>query len=278
MDIDMDALKTDLRRAVCTWQFCAGAFGLSIAAFFGVFDRLLPLFQGEYMDGLPEGYTIGLIFSALSSDVVLLVLPILCALPYTSAFLDDLGSNFYRAYLPRSGKRKYIRARIMSTALSGGLALFLGAVLIAAVFGIAFLPSEVTKELPEMAVQGGMLPATEDGSAEVLMAEQSFVGVVVTAFAFFLNGALWSLAGAILCTVTMNKYVAYASPFVLYYVLVILAERYFQNLYVLNPREWVNPSFGWALGKWGAIIFLSELIVILAFLYGYAMNRRLRNA
>jgi hypothetical protein len=270
----MICLKTDIKRAVFTWQFCAGGIGLAVAAFFGVFEKILPLFQGEYADGLDKGYTISLIFSGLSSDIVLLVLPILCTIPYTAAFLDDYNNKFYRAYLPRAGREKYVNARVISTALSGGLVLVLGVILIALILGIVFLPSEVAEELPKMS---GHAPPIENNISNSLIAQKNFMGLVVVAFTYFLNGVVWALVGSLLCVITKSKYVAYASPFVLYYVLVMLTERYFKKVYVLNPMEWVMPTGDWVLGRWGMSLFLLELVVILAFLYGSVMNQRLKD-
>jgi hypothetical protein len=68
---------------------------------------------------------------------------------------------------------------------------------------------------------------------------------------------------------------AYASPFVLFYVLIILYERYFNSLYVLYPKEWLNPSGIWQYGTAGALLVVGELTVILALCSAYAGKRRI---
>lgn len=273
----MNALKTDLNRALASWGFIVGIIGMAVAAFFGAFDQMLPVFQGDFAEtGLNEGYTVQLVFSALSSDVVLLVLPILCAIPFTSAFLDDYKSRFIREYLPRAGKKRYTRAKVVTTALSGGLTLFLGVMLVLVVFAVMFLPMEVPAEAPELTgyeAQMAGMAAQEDVTAQLNFAE-----LMTRAFVFFLCGCLWSLVGGLLATVTASKYMAYASPFIIYFVLVILAQRYLKDMYVVNPQEWLNPVGDWVGGTWGVALFVGELIIITGCMYAFVIGRRLKDA
>lgn len=62
---------------------------------------------------------------------------------------------------------------------------------------------------------------------------------------FFCSGAFWSCVGLTFATLTSSKYMAYASPFVLYYVLIILYERYFDALYVL----YFNANVRWTFAR-----------------------------
>ena len=75
----------------------------------------------------------------------------------------------------------------------------------------------------------------------------------------------------------MSKYMAYASPFILYYVLIILNERYFENLYVLYPKEWLFPSDAWVMGGFGVILLLVELTAIVSLAFAITAKRRLSN-
>ena len=60
-----------------------------------------------------------------------------------------------------------------------------------------------------------------------------FGNLMETALMFFASGAFWSLTGMTFAALTNSKYMAYASPFVLFYLLIILYERYFDKLFVL---------------------------------------------
>ncbi|HBU12961.1 MAG TPA: hypothetical protein DEB31_09650, partial [Clostridiales bacterium] len=260
----MNAFKTDMKRALTSWGFVVGVIGLAVAAFFGVFEQMTPIFQGKMTEGLEPGFTIGLVFSALSSDVVLLVLPILCAIPFTPAFYDDYRNKFYRAYLPRAGNQPYMRAKVLTTVFSGGLTLFLGVMLVLVVFAILFAPMEVTPELPEMNAYELDMYMQSMADTDTVAAQLNFGELMTRSLVFFLSGSLWALVGGILCTVTMSKYMAYASPFILYYVLVILSERYFTSVYVINPQEWLSPTGDWVGGTWGVALLVLELVVILS--------------
>ena len=72
---------------------------MAAAAFFGVLEEIIAVFQGQMEGGLPPGYSIQLTITSLKSEVMLLVLPILCALPFTTAFVDDYKSKYLRGYL-----------------------------------------------------------------------------------------------------------------------------------------------------------------------------------
>jgi hypothetical protein len=76
----------------------------------------------------------------------------------------------------------------------------------------------------------------------------------------------------------MSKYMAYASPFIFYYVLVILSERYLKGIYVINPQEWLNPQNEWIGGTWGVALLVGELVIVLGILYAILIRRRLRDA
>jgi hypothetical protein len=95
------------------------------------------------------------------------------------------------------------------------------------------------------------------------------------AFIFFLSGTLWSLVGLALSTLTMSKYVSYASPFIIYYGLVIASTRYIKDLYCINPQEWLNPQNFWPGDHWGIILFLVELIVMAGLFFRIVALRRI---
>jgi len=277
----MNALKTDIKRALLSWGFPVGIIGMAVAAFFGAFEQMLPVFQGQVEEGLQQGFTIQLVFTALGSDIVLMVLPILCALPFTTAFVDDFKSKYIREYLPRCGKRDYVRGKVIATTLSGGLTLFLGILLVLVVFAVMFLPMEVPPEVPEMSeyeMQMARMMGDAAQQADTLTAQLNFAQLMQTAFVFFLSGCLWSLVGSLMATLTMSRYMAYAAPFIFYYVLVILSQRYLKDFYVLDPQEWLRPANVWVGGTCGIALFVGEIMVIVAFLFAWIMRRRLNDA
>jgi hypothetical protein len=90
----------------------------------------------------------------------------------------------------------------------------------------------------------------------------------------FLSGGFWALLSATLCVWSKSRYIAYGSAFVIYYLMVILNERYFPLLYCLNPTEWISFNHKWIYGQWGIVIMLLGLIGIFSCLY-YMVVRRM---
>lgn len=166
-------------------------------------------------------------------------------------------------------------AKVITTALSGGLTLFAGTILAFFLFAVLFLPLEVPAQETEPSKTE--LQMAEFAEVDRIAAQRNFAELMIRAFLFFLSGCFWSLAGGILAALTMSRYMAYASPFILYYVLVILSERYFYGIYVLNPQEWINPVSDWVGGAWGAALFVTELTIAAGFLYGCMIERKLQD-
>ena len=244
-----------LRHAVNSWFFLIAVVATVLILLFSRLESFLGAFRSEQL--LPYGYHHSLILSALSAQPMALALPILCALPYTAAFLDDVKSGFIKAYLPRTTVAGYITSRALACAVSGGLALSLG---ILAAYGLAALL---------------LLPL--EAMRDYLLEPPGYLRQLLeTLLMFFASGAFWALVGLTFATLTNSRYMAYASPFVLFYLLVILYERYFDKLYVLYPREWLEPSDRWVFGRVGVAVLLLELSALMALLFAWAAKRRLR--
>jgi hypothetical protein len=248
------AASSDIRRALSGRGFLTAVFGMALVMALASLQSVFAAFTAS--PTLPNGFHAQLVFDALTSDWVTLALPILCALPYTTAFVDDMKSGYIKQYLHRSGVKPYIQGKLMACALSGGLALFAGVLLAYALSVLVFSPME--------------LALAKGQTAPPYVAQ-----LLMKAAVLFCSGAFWSLVGLTLAALTMNRFMAYASPFILYYVLIILHERYFESLYVLYPKEWLEPSALWVLGAWGVILLLLELIAAVSLAFALTARRRL---
>jgi hypothetical protein len=254
-------LLADLKRALTSWGFWGGAVGMAGAVVIAAFSSFLNI--GKPGVAMPVGFHETALLGALSSDTVLLAVPVFCALPFTAAFVDDCKSGYIKFFVQRSGKGAYVASKAAATAFSGGLALFMGVAICYALFLLVFSPVE-------------SLPAQVAGQAAAAAPPSIFGDILGRAMVFLLAGAFWSLIGQLLATCTMSKHVAYASPFILYYVLVILSERYLKGVFVLNPKVWLEPAKLWPGGGWSAALFLMELIVAAGLGFAYVARRRLR--
>ncbi len=247
-------LTAPLSQAIFSRAFIISTSGTVLVLLLSSVQEIL---AGVRAEGLLEcGYHSDLVMRALSSEAMALALPILAALPYTASFVDDVKSGFIKEYLPRTTVPRYIAGKAAACAVSGGLALALG---ILAAYGFAalmFLPMEAYPKA------GESVP-------------NYFGSLVETVLMFFASGAFWSLTGMTFAALTNSKYMAYASPFVLFYLLIILYERYFDKLFVLYPREWLNPSPRWMFGRIGVAVLLTEFSVLMALAFAFAAKRRL---
>lgn len=90
----------------------------------------------------------------------------------------------------------------------------------------------------------------------------------------FLNGGLWAVIGMTMSTIMESKYIAYASPFIVYYLLVILYERYFPDAWLLYPKNWLDPEI-WPYGVGSAALFLLELTFLCGLVFYVRGKRRL---
>ena len=248
-------IRSSIRQALSGRGFLLSLCGTAAIIFLSSIKGIVTAFRSETL--LAFGYHHSFIASALGSDGMTLALPLLSALPFTAAFLDDLKSGFLKEYLPRTTVTGYIIGRTLGCLLSGAFALCLGVFLAYGIAALLFLPLETAPTDP--AEMGKLMR-----------------GLLETLALMACSGALWSSIGLLLGTITGSKYMAYASPFVLYYVLIILHERYLPDLFILYPKEWIAPSAHWQFGVTGVLLLVGELTVLAALGFFVAAGRRLR--
>ena len=83
----MDTIKTGIKRAVCSLPFLISIAIMVLAVIFGAGKDMI--FPQDIKRGLFPYYHMEIIFRVLQADIVLIVVPIICTLPYTAAFLDE---------------------------------------------------------------------------------------------------------------------------------------------------------------------------------------------
>ena len=225
--------------------------GFWALVFFSSMDTLIQVFPATFLQ--PNDYHTNFVLNALRSNTLVPFVPILAVLPYAASYIDDIKSKFARFFLIRTEYVTYLKSRILVCFLSGGLVIVTGTLLAWGVSALLFLPMEKAAEAPS---------ETTD-----LLLE--------TCVLLFLNGGLWAVLGMTMSTVMESKYIAYCSPFIVYYLLVILYERYFPNVWLLYPKNWLNPEI-WPYGIGGAALFLLELTFLCSSVFYVRGKRRLQ--
>lgn len=231
-------------------RIVAGIVGIAVLIFGASIDSLVRLFRE--MSQLFYGYHTEFILTALCSNMVASFLPIAAGLPFTASYIDDVKSRFARFFLIRTDYGTYLVSRILVCFLSGGLVIATGTLLAWGASALLFLPMEKAAE------------ASSDSTALLLK----------TCGLLFLNGGLWAVVGMTMSTIMESKYIAYASPFIVYYLLVILYERYFPNAWLLYPKNWLDPEI-WPYGVGSAALFLLELTFLCGLVFYIRGKRRL---
>lgn len=244
------------KQALSGKAFILSVAGVFLLLFAVSIEDIFLLFHTENRL-IESGYHHRLMMQALSSDGMTMALPILAAIPFTASMVDDVKSGFIKEYLLRTTVSGYIVGKVTACILSGGLVLVSGILMSYIVAALVFTPME----------------AAIGAGTELSACLREFVEKEIL---FFCSGAFWSMAGMLSAVLTGSRYMAYASPFVLYYVLIILHERYFAKMHLLYPKEWIAPSEYWKFGNIGVVLFVAELTILAALCFGITAKRRLR--
>lgn len=186
----------------------------------------------------------------LTSRSTFMVLPVLCAFPYASGFQEDTGSGFILMLLSRCTRMNYVCAKGAAVAFSGAAASF-SALCLARVLVRLFLEP------------------LEKSTASYMQSLWPVLGL------FSLFGALWAILGAAVSILTRSRTMAYAAPFIGFYLLVILQERYVTGIAWIHPGSWLFPSPEFPWGQAGASALMAEQILIWWLIFVAAGRERL---
>ena len=212
----MRILRADLWRMGHTGGLWVGAAGILLATFVSMGAGLWV----ELGRGLEQGYHVTLLLAALDADLSMSCIPICAALAYGTAFVEELDTGYVRLYVSRCPSADYVRAKALTPVLGGAASVGLGVLGSWLAVALLYGPFEAAAT-PGVGYPLGML----------------LTRLLLSA----LGGGLWAAVGALVANVTRSKYTAYAAPFILYYVLVMLQERYLTAWVWLSPKAWMTP-------------------------------------
>ncbi len=244
-----------IRQSVFTARFFASATIISIAVFLSSIDTVMAAVRSS--EPLEYCFHGKFVLNALSGDTINICIPIVCSIPFSASYIDDVKTNFLKLYIFRTGNRRYTLGKAAGCLVSGGVVIVLGLWLAYGVSTVLFIPLEEPLD-----------PDTAD--PEYAMTLFQNCGLI------FLSGSFWSLFGLTTSAFMESRYIAYAAPFIFYYVLVILCERYFTSLYVIYPKAWLSPDDEWAMGNWGPTLVILELIIATILCFAVAVRKKVR--
>lgn len=248
-------ISSCMRQAFTGIPFVLAVVGLLLAFVSGGFSSLWTAVSSYKEKLLEYGMHFTVFQTACGSEAVHLLLPVFSALPFTASFLDDVDSGFLKSYLPRAGRSHYVAGKLLAVGISGGAVCVAAIGIYYNILRLMLLPME------KCAAAGSAGYGKDVGRVCVL---------------FFCAGLLFSLLGMLFSILTSSKYMAFASPFVLEYVLIILHERYLKKLYMIDPKEWLTPTADvWFMGQFGVFLYMMLLILLVLLILALVMTRRL---
>lgn len=190
----------------------------------------------------------------IDNKTILFLIPVASVLPTGGAYVRESAGGFLRLYITRIDRMDYIKRKTVQIYAGGFLTLFLAG---AAALTFCFL---------------GLYPLELKGSITWEMVWES----ISLLLRISLVGGITAELSGIFAAVFQNYYLAYGLPFVSFYMLIILKERYFSKMYALYPAEWVKCQQYWGTGHTGIWIFLAVSTAAVMLLHGLVLYGRLR--
>ena len=203
---------------------------------------------------LSEGSFVKLYQEALQSDFLVFLIPAAAALPAGAVYVKELKSRFLKLYLVRIDRLTYIKRKTVQV-YAGGFFPFLFAGSISFLLFFFFL-----------------YPLEKKGGIDVRDVRDAFLKLLRVC----LTGGIFAELSGVFAALFQNYYMAYGLPFVCYYLLIILKERYLPEFYALYPPEWIAAECDWGAGGKGLFLFLFASSVAAVLLHGIALHIRLK--
>lgn len=249
-------LAYDLKRAFTWNRFVFGAVFMIVLALLTRMDTIARIIrEGQMLTG---GWSVTFFEETLREDAFVFFLPVLCSLPYASAFVEEYQSGITKFSLSRVRQDRYLASKAAVTALAGGLIVIFGVLAIRAAVFCIFHPLENQMEEAEAA-------------AETILA---FLQILIRYFSF---GSLGAITGLTVSTAVNNRYMAWLAPFMGEYLLIIFYERYFPGYPILYPKEWLEPSESWPFHGLGACIWMWILTLFGSWVFIHIARRKLEH-
>lgn len=184
------------------------------------------------------------------------LIPLIAALPFGAGLIVDLKSEFTRISILRTGRRRYIRSKLLVGALSGGIALAGGIVLYLLLLLVTGHPMAAPSTL-----------VSHDYMLEVMRWEKTgtlyFLGII---YLQFLSGAFWSLSALAFSAYVSDPFLVICFPMFLQRLLQMLVAHF-------NLPQWMNLG---QLGRGTTSLGFTPLLLIATLVFGFLIYCAIR--
>lgn len=244
----------ECKRGICSLGLSVGIVILVIVGMIGADDTVKMMQEVDYLGNYVR--SIEAVYQGMDSRIFTFFIPIACTLPMSASCLEDFQSGMISYLLLKTTKGKYKWSKVINCALFGGVVV-LSAIVLLFFVNYAKYPMSI-----EELERWRMLDFTYH------------VAVMGKVFILCMNGILYSILGGITAIFTKNRYMAYAAPFIFYYVVSTLASAYLTDYWMLNPEEWMRTQ---RVSTATNIVMLFFLITIMMVGYSKIIERRWEN-
>lgn len=211
-----------------------------------------PFYQMEVP--LAAGSFVKLYQTALNTQMVLFLIPIASVLTVGAVYVRESSSGFLRVYITRISRMEYIRKKTLQIYAGGFLPFLFAGLMGLLLCFLAVYPLELQGEVPW----------------------ESIWEVLRLLLRICLMGGILAEISGIFAAVSRSYYMAYGLPFVCYYMLIILKERYFTEMYAMYPAEWMKCEHDWGMNSIGIWVFLAAFSLAVMLLHGLLLYNRLQ--
>jgi len=192
----------DLKRVVLSWQLYF-AIGLVFLTSFITLKNNTEQFNLFYFENLGT-INLFLYSNVISNGIMSILAPFIAIVVFSTATLDDMKTGYIKNCTLLGQPKKYLKARVISTALTGGGVFAISYSLLFAIYLIIDPSASVRTSF-----RFGLFLDVYDRSLLLYCA--------VFILHSFIFGMVYSLFGMGISMVIKNKYIALGLPFVLYY-------------------------------------------------------------
>lgn len=244
--------KVDLFRVFNSVGFWIAVSGIILMGIISGSDYLFVV-HSEAGGGVWPEFLEGL-FYTVTSDLFLMMIPIFATLSFSPVFIEEYSNRSIRYLLCRTTRGKYYISKTLSVAVSGAAPVLIGVMVLYSVF---------------------LVVLSQDNNSGRDYSFQYYV-FFAELIILILNGAIWAILGAVFSVLTKNKYIAFAAPFIVYYILSVFQARYYPEYLILNPTEIMRSPLYMGRCEPGLIVS-GILLIIVALLYILQLRNKVKN-
>lgn len=224
----MKSICYDVHHAIARRWFLAALIATTVALYLSVGQATYGLIgyleSYELFEENSFGYSMtDMLTMGMKGDFGLLTLPALSALPFAAQALHEIKSGAIRPAVFRTGRNSWIIGKAAGCVISGML-------LQGAAVGVLFL---ILNGLMR-GYAGQWFPWGDGGDFWPMLLRR------------MLCGGIWAGVGCIIALATETASAAYLAPLCLCYALMMIGTRFFPDVAMLNPMQWVNGA-AWLL-------------------------------